>query len=169
MQFENPNLPYLVLLFLHIGGAVVAFGPTFVMPLIGAAGGREPQHAGFATRLAETIAQRRITPVSIWVAVTGILLIVASGRSPGELWLSAAILLYVIALVFSLFVTAPTAAKLVEATNAPRPAPAADDPPRAGPPPHIAELVAKSRRNGMVLALLVTAILFLLVFKPQLG
>ena len=41
--------PYL--LFLHVLGAIVAFGPTFAFPFIGALGGAEPQHANFATRV----------------------------------------------------------------------------------------------------------------------
>lgn len=169
MQFGHPNLLFLLLLFLHVGGAIVAFGPTFAMPLIGAAGGREPQHAGFATRLGETIARQRITPVAIWVGVTGVLLIVVGGRSVTELWLAVAIALYVFSLSFSLLVVAPNSSKLVEATNSPPPPRAPGDPPPPGPPPHIAELVAKSRRYGMVLGLTVTVILLLMIFKPQLG
>ena len=34
-------------LFLHVIGAIIAFGPVFSFPLIGAAGGREPMHANF--------------------------------------------------------------------------------------------------------------------------
>jgi uncharacterized membrane protein len=168
MQFANPNILFLVLLFLHIGGAIVAFGPTFAFPVIGAAGGREPQHAGFAVRVSEAIAKQRVTPVAIWVGVTGVLLILVSGRNPAELWLSLAILLYVIALTFSFLVVAPNAARLVEATRTPPPPPAPGAAPPAGPPPHIAELIAKSKRYGMILGLFVIAILALMVLKPTL-
>ena len=48
--------PYL--LFLHVLGAVVAFGPTFAFRFIGGMGGKEPQHSNFATRVSETIAMR---------------------------------------------------------------------------------------------------------------
>jgi len=172
MQFANPNILFLVVLFLHIGGAVVAFGPTFAFPLIGAAGGREPQHAGFAVRATQLISTRLVGPVALWVGATGVLLIVLSGRSPGELWLSVSILLYVLALAFSLLVAAPNTAKLVEATNTPPPAPPAGAapgaPPPSGPPPHIAALVAKAQRNGMILGLFVIVILALMVLKPTL-
>ena len=169
MQFANPNLLFLLVLFLHIGGAILAFGPSFIQPIIGAAGAREPQHAGFAVRLGETIAHQRITPLAIWTGVTGVLLILLAGRSPGELWLSVAILLYVFALVFSFTVATPNTRKLVVALNAgPPPPPAPGAPPPSGPPPHIAALVAKSKRNGMLLGILVTVILLLMVFKPSL-
>ena len=39
-----------ILLFLHIGGAIVAFGPTFAFPILGPMAGKEPQHANFALR-----------------------------------------------------------------------------------------------------------------------
>jgi hypothetical protein len=168
MSFANPNLLFLLLLFLHIGGAIVAFGPSFAMPIIGAAGGREPQHAGFAVRLGETIANQRIIPVAIWVGATGVLLILVAGRSLGELWLGTAILLYATALAFAFLVSTPNTKKLVEATSTPPPPPQPGAPPPSGPPPHIAELVAKAQRNGMILGLLVVAILLLMVFKPTL-
>ena len=169
MQFEDPRPLFLLFLFLHIGGAILAFGPSFIQPIIGAAGAREPQHAGFAVRLSEKIAHQRITPLAIWTGVTGVLLIFLAGRSPGELWLSAAILLYVFALTFSFVVATPNTRKLVDALNAgPPPAPAPGAPPPSGPPPHIAELVGKSKRNGMILGILVVLILALMVFKPTL-
>lgn len=167
MQFANPNLLFLLVLFLHIGGAILAFGPSFAMPIIGAAGAREPQHANFAIRLGETIAKQRVLPLAIWVGVTGVLLIVLAGRSPGEPWLSAAILLYVFAIAFSLLVATPNTRRLVEATSTPPPAPAPGSPPPSGPPPHVTELAGKARRNGMILGLTVTLILLLMVFKPS--
>jgi uncharacterized membrane protein len=168
MNFANSNLLFLVLLFLHIGGAIVAFGPTFSFPLIGAAGGREPQHAGFAVRVSAAIADQRVIPVAVFVGITGVLLIVVSGRSLAELWLSLAILLYVAALSFALFVGKPNTKRLVEATSAPPPPPAPGSAPPSGPPPHIAALVKKSQRNGMILGLFVVSILLLMIFKPTL-
>ena len=45
-------------LFLHVLGAIIAFGPTFAFPIIGAMGGAEPQHANFATRVTARISER---------------------------------------------------------------------------------------------------------------
>jgi uncharacterized membrane protein len=168
MQFANSNVVLLVLLFLHIGGAIVAFGPTFAFPFIGAAGGRDPQHAGFAAKLTLMISKNLVTPVALWVGATGVLLIIVAGRSLGELWLGTAILLYVLALGFSMFVAGPNGARLVEALSTPPPAPAPGSPPPSGPPPHIAELVGKSQRYGQILSLFLVAIVFLMIFKPTL-
>ena len=168
MQFADPRPLFLLLLFLHIGGAIVAFGPTFAFPFIGAAGGRDPQHAGFAAKLTHTISKKLVTPVALWVGATGVLLIIVAGRSLGELWLGTAILLYVLALGFSMFVAGPNGARLVEALSTPPPAPAPGSPPPSGPPPHIAELVGKAQRNGQILSLFLVAIVFLMIFKPDL-
>ena len=64
-----------ILLFQHVGGAIIAFGPTFTFPLIGAMGGREPQHVNFALRLAEAIEMRFVLPLAVFQGVTGVLLI----------------------------------------------------------------------------------------------
>src|SRR5688572_12794906 len=111
MQFADSRPLVLLLLFLHIGGAIVAFGPTFAFPFIGAAGGRDPQHAGFAAKLTHTISKRLVTPVALWVGGTGVLLIIFAGRSLTELWLATAILLYVLALAFATFVAGPHGAR----------------------------------------------------------
>jgi hypothetical protein len=65
-------------LFLHVFGAILAFGPTFAFAIIGAMGGAEPQHANFATRVSERISERLVTPLAIFQGITGILLIVLS-------------------------------------------------------------------------------------------
>ncbi len=52
------------LLFLHVLGAIIAFGPTFAFPIIGAMGGKEPQHANFATRAAHLVGQRLDEPLA---------------------------------------------------------------------------------------------------------
>ena len=63
--------PYV--LFLHVLGAIVAFGPTFAFPIIGAMGGKEPQYANFATRVSATITDRFVIPLGIFQGVTVLL------------------------------------------------------------------------------------------------
>src|SRR3954462_15988162 len=91
------------LLFLHVMGAIVAFGPTFSFPLIGSMAGTEPQHVNFALRMQERISERIIIPLAIFQGVTGALLIWRIGfevLSRG--WLLGAIVLYLIALSIAL-------------------------------------------------------------------
>ena len=70
--------PYV--LFLHVIGAIIAFGPTFSFSIMGAMGGAEPQHANFATRVSARISDRIIKPLAIFQGITGVLLIWISGR-----------------------------------------------------------------------------------------
>lgn len=152
------------LLFLHVLGAILAFGPTFTFPIIGAMGGAEPQHANFATRVTHAISRRFVTPLALTLPVTGVGLILVRGidlSSRAYWWLGVAIVLYVVAISYALFVNTPLVARLVEITSAPPQAGA------AGPPPEVSAMVARIRRNGMLTGLLIVAIVFLMVVKPQ--
>ena len=149
------------LLFLHVFGAILAFGPTFAFAIIGAMGGAEPQHANFATRVSERISERLVTPLAIFQGITGILLIVLSGRDLlASRWLLLGIVLYVIALGYALFIQKQHVKKVIELTSAPPP------PDATGPPPGLLEEVGAVQRGGMILGGLITVIVFLMVVKP---
>jgi hypothetical protein len=154
-----------LLLLLHIGGAIIAFGPVFTFPLIGAMGGKEPMHANFATRLSERISQRQVVPLAILQGVTGVLLIWNLGINVFvHLWLLLGITLYVVALGIAFGNQLPTTAKLVEATKNPPPAPPPGTPAPSGPPPHIAAMIRRVQLGGMILTVLVVLIVILMVF-----
>ena len=152
------------LLLLHIVGAVIAFGPTFAFPIIGAMGGAEPQHANFATRVSSVIGDRLVAPLALSMAVTGVGLILVTGRNPldrGSWWLAIAIVLYVIALVFSIAVQNRSVARVIELTSAPPP------PGASGPPPELRALVGRVQQGGILLMVLFLVIVSLMVLKPQ--
>ena len=152
------------LLFLHVLGAIVAFGPTFTFPLVGAMGGREPQHANFATRVSRAIGSRLVLPIGITLPITGVGLILLTGRdlsSRANWWLGIAIVLYVIAYGYSFFVQGRLVERVVALTSAPPP------PGASGPPPELPPLVRRIQRGGMATAILLVAIIFLMVVKPQ--
>ena len=156
-------------LFLHIGGAIIAFGPSFALPLMGAMTAKEPQHANFAARATGVISQRRIVPFALSMAVTGALLIWAEGRdltSPANYWLDLAIVIYVIAIGFSLMVQGPAGRRLVELTSTPPAPPAEGASAPAGPPPELVATVAKLKRGALALEAAVVVIVLLMVFKP---
>ncbi|HEX5827636.1 MAG TPA: DUF2269 family protein [Candidatus Limnocylindrales bacterium] len=157
------------ILFLHVLGAIVALGPSFAFPMIGAMGGREPRHANFATRLTHLLSTRLVDPLILSTAVTGVGLIRARSipvLAQSYRWLLLSIAVYVAAFAFSWFVQRPTILRVIELTAEPRPAPALASP--SGPPPELMRAVARSRRNGLVLALLSLALVFLMVVKPSL-
>jgi uncharacterized membrane protein len=156
-----------ILLFLHVGGAVLAFGPTFTFPIIGGMGGREPQHVNFALRVQSRIATVLVVPLALFQAVTGLLLIWKTGFNLFAInWLLVGVALYVVALAISLGISLPAVRELIQLTSAPPPAPPPGAPAPTGPPPQVAALVKRARRAGMVNAVLILVIIFLMVTKP---
>jgi len=164
----------LILLFLHVAGAVLAFGPTFTFPILGPMAGREPPHVNFALRFQQRVASILIVPLALFQGVTGLLLVfrladiqdvsfidvIARG------WLLTAIVLYVVALALTFGIGLPTLRTLIEATSAPPPPPPPGGEAPHGPPPHIAALVRRGRTVGMIQSALILVIIFLMVTKP---
>lgn len=168
-------LPWL--LFAHIFGAMIAFGAAFsTFPLLGAMSGREPGHGNFGSRVSVAIAEKVVRPIAILQGVTGVGLIWAANRDlTKELWLVVAIVLYLVALGYALFVQIPIGRRIVELTSGgPPPSASAGAPPApagptaapAGPPPELLEAAGKARRGGIFIAVLITIIVFLMVVKP---
>ena len=155
------------LLWLHIFGAIVAFGPVFALPLIRRMGAREPMHANFGLRVSAAINHGITLPLAVVQGITGLALVIVSGRdlaAQGNYWLDVAIVLYVIALTFSYFVQAGRVAAIIEMTSAPPPAAGAGAP--GGPPPALAAAARQAGQGGMLLTVLIATIIFLMVVKP---
>jgi uncharacterized membrane protein len=151
-------VPYL--LFLHVLGAILAFGPTFAYSIMGSMAGKEPQFANFSTRQTEAIGNRLVYPLAIFQGVTGVLLIwAASFNVLGTGWLAAGIVLYLITLTYALTIQRNAVHHLIELTSTP---PAPGSPPN----PEIPATVKRIQRGGIFLALMIVVIVFLMVVKP---
>ena len=154
-------------LFFHIAGAIIAFGPSFVFPLLGPMIGKEPQHAHFGVMIMEAIEKRLILPVALTMLVSGGGLIFATSINPtGSPWLGAGVILYLIQLGIALGIQLPATAQLARLTA--QGPPPGGPPPGAppGPPPEIAALTRRSRMVGMFMTLNLFIIIFLMVVKP---
>ena len=155
------------LLFLHILGAIIAFGPGFALAIIGAAAGREPQHGNFVLRASSVIARRMIVPLALLQGITGLGLVLTEGT---ELltrgWLLLAIALYALALYIAIGLNLPNLRRLIEMTTPPAGGPPAGGPPAGGPPPELVQRFARARQYGMAMSGLVVVIVFLMVVKP---
>ena len=153
-----------IFLFLHVMGAIIAFGPTFSFyPIAGMMSGKEPQHANFAARLGNEIAKVRVTPLAAFQGITGLILIFLTGLNPfSQLWLGLGIVLYLIAFGYALVVQKPVGERIAELTASPPP------PGASGPPPELMAAVKRAQQGGMILAVLITAIVILMVTKPTL-
>lgn len=152
------------LLFLHVLGAIVAFGPTFAYSVTAGMGAKEPQHSLFGLRVNAAIGDKIVYPLAAVQGITGVLLIVAAGwnlTAPGGRWLITSIVLYVIALGFATAVQRKRVHTLIDLlSNRPKDAP-------AGPPPAPALALIKSiQQGGIILTVLIVAIILLMVLKP---
>jgi hypothetical protein len=76
-------------------------------------------------------------------------------------WLGLAIVLYVIAYGYSFFVQRGLINRVIEMTTSPPP------PGASGPPPELMALGKQIGQGGMVMTVLLLAIIFLMVVKPQ--
>jgi len=159
-------------LFLHVMGAIITFGPTFIFPILASRARKEPQHAHFVAETVHFISSRLVFVGVILQGITGVALIAISGRNltdPANRWLVAAIVLYLIAIAYSALVQTPAAARMVELTaGGPPPAAAGGAPavPPAGPPPELVATGNRLARGGMFLSVLVVVIVILMVTKP---
>jgi hypothetical protein len=161
-------------LFLHVGAAIIAFGPTFVFPLIGRFAGKEPMHGNFAARVNEAIEDKVVLPFAFTMPISGVFLIYFAHFNLLERsawWLDLAILAYIAAIGISVFVQRPLVQKVVHLTTRPAPAPGAPAGPPAGPPPGpppgLLETTKTIQRNGQILGVLLVFIVLMMVVKPQ--
>lgn len=153
-------------LFLHVLGAIVAFGPTFAFPIIGAMARREPMHGTFALRLIEHLERRVVIPVAGSMLVTGIGLIWSGGFdlfAPSSRWLISAIVVYAIAMSISVLVMLPNGTRMVQLLEMPAGGPGAA---AAGPSPEFLARAKRAQQLGMVMTGLLLVIIFLMVFRP---
>lgn len=157
---------FILFLTLHILAVIVAFGPTFAFPLIGAMIEKSPQHALVLTEVMHKIETRMTIPLAVVVPLLGTALIFTA---PGNIdlfkseWLLAAIGLYIVAFSFAVGVQTRTVNRLVGVMQA---MPAGPPPEGAAPPPEIARLAKKAKLGGMFLTVLVVVVLILMVWKP---
>jgi Predicted integral membrane protein (DUF2269) len=153
-----------LILFLHVMGAILAFGPTYAYSIIGAMGGREPMHANFATRVSAKIGTSLVYPLAIFQGITGLALIFLANRDlTKELWLGLGIVLYIGALTYALTIQRNAVHHVIELTTLPAGGPPPGAP--AGPPPGLAEAVRKVQLGGMGLGITIAVIVFLMVTK----
>jgi uncharacterized membrane protein len=147
--------------FLHILGAIAAFGFGFYAPVFGMAMSAEPQHGNWFSRASKRLSNVIIVPFAVFMFITGAALVESSVWEWSSRWLSVALALYVITLGISLFLQRPALGRVI-ALSAQPPGP-------EGPPPELAQNVQRLKIYGLVMLALVIVILALMVWKPALG
>ncbi|HEY7599996.1 MAG TPA: DUF2269 family protein, partial [Candidatus Limnocylindrales bacterium] len=107
-----------LLLFLHVGGAVVGFGSSYAFLLLGPMSAAEPAHGNFALRFQKAVSTRLIAPLAVLQGITGLLIVWRVGfETLQQGWLLLGIALYLVALAIGFGVLIPSVRKLVEATS----------------------------------------------------
>jgi uncharacterized membrane protein len=148
---------YEVVNFLHILLAVVAVGFNATYGIWLARAAREPEHEAFTLKGVKLLDDRFANPAYALLLVTGLLMVWIGDLDLTQFWLLAALVLYAVAVGLGLFVYTPTLRDQIAALEAGGAA--------------STELQALSRRGttvGIVLAVDVIVIVFLMVTKPTL-
>jgi hypothetical protein len=161
---------FTLFLYLHIGAAIIAFGPTFAFPVIGGMGAKEPAHANFALRITEALEEKFVLPFAISMPFTGALLIFFGHFNlldRTSWWLGIGIVLYAIAITIAVARQRPLIRHMVEITSGGPPAGAPPAGRPAGPPPEVLATSKKIQRNGATMGMLIVVIVLLMVSRPQ--
>jgi uncharacterized membrane protein len=158
-MIDSSTFPFWM--FLHILGAIAAFGYGFYAPVFGAASAKEPQHGNWFSRASKRVSNVIILPFAILMFITGALLVETGGVEWSTRWLSAAMLLYFIALGIVFILQRPSLNKVIELS--------AEPPGPDGPPAELKQHVQRMKIYGVILLLLTLAILALMVWKPAFG
>jgi uncharacterized membrane protein len=164
---------YKALLVLHILAAIVGFGGVMLNGLYGNEAKKRRGAEGLVVVEANMFVSFRVAEIAIYlIFVFGVLLVVTSDGvwSFGDLWVSLAMGLYVVAIGLSHGVMQPTVKRMrnlmAELVDMGPPPPQGAT---GGPPPQAVELEQRGKTVaavGSVLNVMVVVILALMVWKP---
>lgn len=171
---QTDNL-YRFLVLLHVFAVIVGFGSTFVYPLLGNEAKKHPGLEAKGISNANQLAGQRLTEPAIYAAgALGVVLVFVGPFEWEDPWVGLSLVLYVAALLFSIFVHQPNLKRMDALVNelAAMGPPPAGGPPAGGPPPQVVEMEQRGKaaaRNGGVLHLSFVVILVLMVFGARGG
>ncbi|MCA1569346.1 MAG: DUF2269 domain-containing protein [Chloroflexi bacterium] len=143
---------------LHIFFAIVAVGLNISYAVWQARAAREPEHTGYALRGIKFLDDRIANPAYAGLLVVGILLVLLGPWEFTQLWVAAAIGLYLVMGAVAFIFYSPTLTKLIASYESGGAATA-----------EFRTLSGRSRVVGILLAVLVVAIIVLMVVKPGAG
>lgn len=149
---------FALLMSLHVLAAIIGLGPTFSFPFLGIMAEKEPSATLALHKTVLNISTYLVIPVTLTMAVTGVLLIANRhlnlSKSP---WLGAGIILYVLVVAAAIFYQVPVQKKLIALVGAG--SGSADQ-------PGINRALNGQRIVGIAQALAVVVIAVLMIWKP---
>jgi len=148
---------YELLKFLHVLLAIAAVGANLTYGIWISRAAREPRHLAFALRGVKILDDRIANPAYALLLITGLAMVHVRGISWATPWLLASLILYAVLVALGLFGYTPVLRRQIAALET------------GGPDaPEYRRLAARGLRLGIVLAVLVVVIVFLMVTRPAL-
>ena len=145
--------PYIKLLHVLLAIVAVGFNASYGIWLARAA--REPEHLGHVLRGIKILDDRFANPAYGLLLVTGLANVFIAGIPLTTPWILGALVLYALLIVLGAGVYTPTLRRQIAALDT------------GGPEsPAYRSLAARGQTTGIVLALIVVVIVFLMVTKP---
>lgn len=149
--------PYAILKFVHVLLAITAVGGNITYGLWLARAERAPQHLEYVLRGVKFLDDRVANPAYALLLVTGVAMLYTGHVAWQTPWLLTALVLYALLVVLGLGGYTPTLRAQIAALQAGGPRSA-----------DYTRLAGRARRLGILNAVVVLAILFLMVTKPAL-
>jgi uncharacterized membrane protein len=146
---------FTIVKFVHILLAITAVGFNASYALWTQRASRSPQHLAFALSGIKFMDDRVANPAYGLLLLSGLIMVFVGGIPLTTFWISAALVLWLVAVAVGLFLYTPTLRRQIQALEA------------SGP--ESAEYRALDRRGtvvGIAVSLVVLAILVMMVFKP---
>ncbi|HEX2025165.1 MAG TPA: DUF2269 family protein [Actinomycetota bacterium] len=143
--------------YLHILFAIIAVGFNATYGIWLARAARQPQHEGYVLRGVKVLDDRFANPAYGLLLVTGLIMVAISPYELTTFWIALALALYALAVIVGLLVATPTLRRQIAVFEAGG---------RDSPEYH--RLATRNRLVGILLAVDVLAIVFLMVTRPTL-
>ncbi|HET9051001.1 MAG TPA: DUF2269 family protein [Candidatus Dormibacteraeota bacterium] len=159
---------YAFWLILHITAAIIAFGPTFVFPVVGPMASRDPRKGPVILEVFEALEDKLIVPFALTMPVSGAGLIITKHIDlTNTKWLGAAIILYIVAVLLAVFHQVPVTKRMIKLLRQmPEPMPGAAP---VGPPAEFGALRKRTQIVGMILTVLLLTIIVLMIWGKEGG
>jgi hypothetical protein len=152
-------------LIVHILGIIIAFGPDFAFPFMGALLEKHPESALYFTEVTEFITRRLTLPIAVIIPLAGTGMIYTAHLDLWHSeWLVAPIALYIAAFFFALFVQLRNGTRMLHLLRSMPPGPRPRGP-RARRRKSRA-LGKKLQFGGMYLTATVVVITILMIWRP---
>ncbi len=146
---------YTFLKFLHVLLAVIAVGFNASYAIWLARAQKEPEHVGFALKGVKVLDDRFANPAYGLLLVTGLAMVWVGDLDLTTFWLAAGLVLYVIAVLVGLLLYTPTLRNQIRVLEE-----------SGSASPELAALSKRGTLIGVLLAVDVIVIVFLMVTKP---